>query len=126
MYANAVRGVAIRPRVQAQTIATKGFGDVPAIDVAATIDQQTKTASVFIVHRGQANTLKTELTFAGPNVPTKVIGAQQIWGLDAKAFNSFDRPDVIVPRQVGAMPFAEGKLSIKLPPLSVTIIQFEI
>ena len=123
MYANAARGVAIQAKVEAQTIATKRFGDVPAIDVAATIDEPAKKASVFIVHRGQAETLKAEVIFTGPKMPARVVNAQQIWGLDPKAFNSFDRPDVIVPRQVGAMPFANGKLPIKLPPLSITFVQ---
>src|SRR5439155_6984105 len=65
MYANAARGVAIQAKVEAQTIATKRFGDVPAIDVAATIDEPAKKASVFIVHRGQAETLKAEVIFTG-------------------------------------------------------------
>jgi alpha-N-arabinofuranosidase len=123
MYANAARGVSIKPTVQAPPFQTKRFGDVPALDVAATIDLGARKASVFIVHRGLTETLRTEVAFTGPKAPTHVVEAQQIWGLDPKASNSFERPEVVVPRQVGAMPFKDGRFPIKLPPLSVTAVQ---
>jgi alpha-N-arabinofuranosidase len=125
MYANAARGMGLRPKVESPKVTTKRFGEVATIDVAATIDESSKRAAVFLVHRGQAETLKTEVVFTGPKTPARVLDAQQIWGLDPKASNSFDRPDVIVPRQVGAMPFKDGRLPIKLPPLSITAVQLE-
>jgi len=121
-YANAARGLALRPKVEVPPFPTKRFGDVPALDVAATIDQANGKAAVFIVHRNLAETLRTEVAFTGPKIPAKVVDAVQIWGLDPKAGNTFERPDVIVPRQVGAMPFNNGRFPIKLPPLSVTAI----
>src|SRR5438132_3227107 len=109
--------------MEAPCIAPQRFGDAPAIGVAATIDQVGRMASVFIVHRGQTETLKTELVFIGPKTPARVLDVQQIWGLDPKAANSFERPDVVVPRQVAAMPFKDGRLPIKLPPLSLSVVQ---
>ena len=78
------------------------------------------------VHRNPTETLKTEIAFTGPKIPTKVLDAVQIWGLDPKAGNTFERPDVIVPRQVGAMPFKDGGFPIKLPPLSVTVVHLAV
>jgi alpha-N-arabinofuranosidase len=122
---NAV-GKSVRPKVDVHRIATKRFGDVPALDVAATIDPASKKAAVFLVHRGQTETLATDITFTGPTIPTKVAGALQIWGLDPKAGNTFERPDVVIPRAVAAMPLKNGSFPIKLPPMSVTAIQLEI
>jgi alpha-N-arabinofuranosidase len=127
MYAQHARGVSIKPAIDggAPPVTTKRFGDVPTIDVAATMDEPSRTASVFIVHRGASETLRTEVVFDGAKRPTRVTGAEQIWGLDPKAANTFDRPDVVVPRKVSAMPFKAGKFPIKLPPLSVTMVQLE-
>jgi alpha-N-arabinofuranosidase len=126
MWSTHARGQSIRPKVDVHRIATKRFGDVPALDVAATIDPASKRAAMFLVHRGQKETLATELTFTGGVTPTRVSDAEQIWGLDAKSGNTFDRPDVIVPRTVGAMPFKDGRVSIKLPPMSVTVVRLEL
>jgi alpha-L-arabinofuranosidase len=126
MWSSHARGKSIRPKVDVHRIATQRFGDVPALDVAATIEVEAKRAAVFLVHRGQSQTLATEVTFAGGTVPVKVAGAQQIWGLDPKAANGFERPDVVVPRVVGAMPLREGRFPIKLPPLSATVVLLEL
>jgi alpha-L-arabinofuranosidase len=125
-YANAARGVAIKPTIDAPPFKTKRFGDVPTIDAAATIDHASGKAAVFIVHRNSTETLKTEIAFTGPKIPTKVLDAVQIWGLDPKAGNTFDRPEVIVPRRVGAMPLNDGRFPIKLPPLSVTVVHLAV
>jgi len=125
MYAQNAKGVSLTPGIEAPRVTTKRFGEAPAIDVAATVDEQGSKANVFIVHRGANETLKTEVVFEGGKVPARVIGGEQIWGLDPKAANTFDRPDVVVPRKVSAMPFKDGRFPIKLPPLSVTIVQLE-
>jgi alpha-N-arabinofuranosidase len=126
MYAQNAIGRSLKPAVEgAPRIATKRFGEVPAVDVAATIDAAARRANVFLVHRGVSETLRTEVAFEGKSVPARVVGAEQIWGLDPKAANTFDRPDVILPRKVGAMPFKDARFPIKLPPLSVTRVELE-
>jgi alpha-N-arabinofuranosidase len=131
MYAQRASGSSIRPTVEgAPRVTTKRFGEVATIDVAATIDQGAAGAAgracVFIVHRGVSETLRTEVAFTGAKIPSRVLGAEQIWGLDPKAVNTFDRPDVVLPRKVGAMPLADGKFPIKLPPLSVTVVELQL
>jgi alpha-N-arabinofuranosidase len=125
MYFNHAKGVALNPKVQAAKIATKRFGEVAAVDVGATLDPASRAAAVFIVHRGQEETLRTEVTFEGAKTPKRIVGGQQICGLDPKAGNTFGRPDVVLPREVGGMALKDGKFSIKLPPLSVTMVRLE-
>jgi alpha-N-arabinofuranosidase len=127
MYSQNAAGVALNPaRVDAPRIATKRFGDVKALDVAATVDEAGRSAAVFLVHRGQTETLMTEVAFQGPKVPSRVSAAQQIWGLEPKAANTWDRPEVVVPRTVAPMPFKDAKFPIKLPPLSLTMVRLEL
>jgi alpha-N-arabinofuranosidase len=124
MYAQRASGRSIRPRIEnAPHTTTKRFGDVPVVDVAATVDEAAGRACVFLVHRGVSETLWTEVAFEGAKTPTRVVDAEQICGLDPKAANTWDRPDVVLPRKVGAMALKDGKFSIKLPPLSVTVVE---
>jgi alpha-N-arabinofuranosidase len=126
MYSANARGAAVRAKVESPRYTCKRFGEVPVIDVAATVDEANRKAAVFIVHRATSETLMTRVSFEGKNPPVKVVGAKQIWGLDPKAGNTFDRPDVVLPREVGAMPFKEGAFPIKLPPLSVTMVLLDL
>jgi alpha-N-arabinofuranosidase len=125
MYTKNARGQSLGSKVESPMMTTKRFGDVPMLDAAATTNPATGKSAVFLVHRNTTETLKTELVFDGGKTPSKVTDAQQIWGLDPHAANTFDRPDVIAPRQVGAMPFKDRRLPIKLPPLSVTMVVLE-
>jgi alpha-N-arabinofuranosidase len=125
MYTKNARGQSVGSKISAPMMNTKRFGDVPTIDAAATTDAATDKSAVFLVHRNATETLKAEIIFEGGKTPTKVTDAQQIWGLDPHAANTFDRPDVITPRQVGAMPFKDRRLPIKLPPLSVTMVTLD-
>jgi alpha-N-arabinofuranosidase len=123
-YANHATGKSVRAKVTAQSIATKRFGETPALDAAFTIDASAKSAALFLVHRNQIQTLTATITFAGPDAPTHSTGGQQIWGLDPKSANTFDRPDVITPRTIAAIPMANTAVTLKLPPLSATVIHF--
>ncbi|HYO08315.1 MAG TPA: alpha-L-arabinofuranosidase C-terminal domain-containing protein [Tepidisphaeraceae bacterium] len=125
MYSQHARGRSLRPSVRAATIASQRFGDVPQIDVSATVDAERNRAAVFIVHRAQAERLPIEITFTGPAAPIRVLQARQMWGLDPKAANTFDRPEVILPRDLAPMPVREGKLHLKLPPLSLTMLELQ-
>jgi alpha-N-arabinofuranosidase len=126
LYAQHARGRALRPvKVDAPHVVTRRFGDVPLLDVAATIDPEQKCAAMFLVHRGQTQTLRSEISFVGSGRPMRVREISQIAGLDPKAANTWDRPDVIVPRAIAPVPMEKGKVTIKLPPLSVTMVQME-
>jgi alpha-N-arabinofuranosidase len=126
MYSTHARGLALRAKVDAPRYDSKRFGDVAVLDVAATIDEPNQRAAVFIVHRSTNETLQTQFSFEGAKRPAKALRAEQIWGLDPKAGNTFERPDVVVPKAVGAMPLKDGKFPIKLPPLSMTMVMLEL
>ena len=65
----------------------------------------------------------TQIAFAGPNSPKRMIEVQQIAGLDPKAANTFDRPDVILPRAIAPTALDGDNVLLKLRPLSLTMIE---
>jgi len=48
-----------------------------------------------------------------------VASAELLTGSDAKAANSFERPDVVTPRPFGDVAVRDGAASFELPPLSL-------
>ena len=93
--------------------------------MAAAIDREHAKAAVFIVHRGLTETLRIELAFDGIGV-TKMLRGEQMSGFDPKAANTFERPDVVLPRTVAPVVVKDGRKSLKLPPMSVTVLEFSI
>ena len=49
----------------------------------------------------------------------------QIAGDDPKAFNTFERPDVVVPKSLDGMSVDDRRITLRLPPLSFTVVTTE-
>ncbi|HEX8523034.1 MAG TPA: alpha-L-arabinofuranosidase C-terminal domain-containing protein [Tepidisphaeraceae bacterium] len=121
MYANHCAGRSLRARVKAPVYETKRFGEAPVLDVAVTQDPTSGGGAVFLVHRQMDQSLEVEIAWEG-KAPTRVTEAQQMWGMNPKAANSFDRPDVVVPKAMGVPVVKDGRVRVKLPPLSFTML----
>ena len=95
-------------------------GDVPFVDVVATLDEPARQAAVLVLNRDLAG--ERELTVEwGDVVPKRVIAAETLTGPDLKAFNTFDAPRRVVPQALAA-PAAGARMTFKLPPRSYTVV----
>ncbi len=57
--------------------------------------------------------------------PTRVLDCQTLTGPDLKAFNTFEKPDVVAPRRLDA-PSASRKMTFKLPARSYSVAQIAV
>jgi alpha-N-arabinofuranosidase len=121
MISNNAAGVSIDPLVKAPQYDTKAFSAMPLLDVSATYDEENNRGAVFIVNRSQTESIVTDINWHGA-APSKANSITQISGNDPKAINSFENPNTIVPQQVSPEAIENGKLTVKLPPLSFTTI----
>ncbi len=117
------RGNALDVLVRGPVTATKQYGDVSALDVSASHDPATGKQAVFIVNRSLTETVHTELVWQSV-APKSVTEANQLSGTDPKAANSWENPNVLVPKALSGLKIADGKLVISVPPLSFTAIGF--
>jgi alpha-N-arabinofuranosidase len=115
------RGQALAVATRAPAISTKRFGDMPALDAAASYDPATGQSAVFVVNRSQTDALPTEIIWQS-ETPREIAGVYQLAGSDVKAINSFEQPDTIVARQIAGGRMDGNKLCLQLPPLSFTVI----
>jgi alpha-N-arabinofuranosidase len=115
-------GAALDALVTSPHYATAQFGDMPLLDVSATYDAARSVGAVFLVNRSQSEALPVEVLWQN-GAPGSVNALYQLAGTDPKATNTFERPDLIVPRQLSAVPVIDKQITLQLPPLSFTALE---
>jgi alpha-N-arabinofuranosidase len=120
LVSSLARGSALDLLVRAPMQATAKYGDMPLLDVAGSYDEATGASALFMVNRSQTDALSTELVWQS-NAPQTVNDIWQLAGDDVKAANSWGEPNKLMARKLRKPALADGKLTVKLPPLSFTV-----
>ncbi len=99
-------------------------GDVPFVDVVATLDEPARQAAVFVLNRDLTN--ERELTLQWDDiVPQRVLVCETLTGSDLKAFNTFESPRRVLPQSLTA-PAASARMTMKLPPRSYSVVHLAV
>jgi alpha-N-arabinofuranosidase len=94
-------------------------GDVPFVDLVATIDEPAGQAAVMMLNRDLDG--ERDITIEWDNiVPVRVLSCDTLTGPDLKAFNTFDEPRRVAPQPLPP-PAAGSRMSFKLPARSYTV-----
>jgi len=101
-----------------------GFGQVPFLDVAATLDDANKTATLFILNRDLVNAREVEVNWHDLT-PSKVNASLVLTGKDLKAINTFAAPKQVVPQSLEA-PKAGSKMVIQVPARSYSLLSLSL
>jgi alpha-L-arabinofuranosidase len=80
--------------------------------------------AVFALNRDLSNERELALSFDDVT-PASVVAAETLTGSDLKAFNTFEEPNKVVATRLDGIT-AGGKMSIKLPPRSYSVIQLAV
>ena len=127
------RGRVLDLRVESETYPITGAGlqpdfarngDVPFVDLVATIDEPAGQAAVLMLNRDLDGEREVVLEWQDI-VPARVLSCDTITGTDLKAFNTFDQPRRVAPQAL-APPAAGSRMSFKLPPRSYTAVHLSL
>jgi alpha-N-arabinofuranosidase len=121
LVSNHASGVALSPLTVAPLYDTRAFGPMPLLDVSASYDAASDRGAVLLVNRSQHETVTTDVVWQGA-APGRVPAIYQLAGADPKAVNTFEQPDAIVPRRLEGAPLSDGRMTLRLPPLSFTVV----
>ncbi len=132
----AAKGEVLDIATEAPTYEVKGLGlpprpswfgrpavtQVPFLDAVGTLDDTSKTLSLFILNRDLAKAREVELVFR-ETPPGRVKMSQVLTGPDLKAFNSFEKPNNVA-GQAFETPKSGSRVTVQLPARSYTVIQW--
>lgn len=97
-----------------------GFGEVPYLDVSATLDEEKKSVALFILNRDLDHARQLDLNWHDLT-PSRVTSFETLTGNDLKAVNSFQQPSNVAPKKVD-LPRAGAKMTIELPARSYSLV----
>lgn len=115
------RGTALRVASDAPSIDTAEFGTVPAVDVAATIDDG--RGAVFLVNRRPDRPLDVEIQLQNMGAVT-TVDYTTLADTDLTARNTVDAPDRVVPQRGAVTRLADDRLVVTLAPASWNMVTF--
>ena len=108
-----------------ETYEVAKLGQVPYLDVAATLNADEGTASLFILNRDLNKPRQLELNWESKPASRLLIG-NVLTGTDLKAVNGFEKPDRVVP-QAAEKPVINGNtVRLEVPPRSYSVYQWAI
>jgi alpha-L-arabinofuranosidase len=118
------RGNVLNVLAESPTYEVPGMGQVPFLDVAATLDPEAGKVSMFILNRDLNKAHPVEINWQD-RAPKRVLGASVLTGDNLKAFNSFEAPQQVSPQAADKPSTTGGHTRLELPARSYTVIQWE-
>lgn len=122
-FSRYARGNALDVLTRAPLTETNQFGGVPLLDVSASNDPATGASALFIVNRSLDETLPVEIVWQD-KTPAAIESIYQLSGSDAKAANTFEQPNAVVPVQLAGGKLDGNTHTLALPPLSFTVVTY--
>src|SRR5579863_2881107 len=101
-----------------------GFGQVPYLDVVATLDPEKKTASILVLNRDLEKSRNLEIAWHDLT-PSSVLTFETVTGSDLKALNTFADPNRVVPQKL-ENPRVGSRMSVELPSRSYSVLSLAI
>jgi alpha-L-arabinofuranosidase len=100
-----------------------GYGQVPYVDVAGTINADDGALAIFVLNRDLSRSHQLELNWEGQTA-TRLMSCFVLTGTDLKAVNGFDKPENVVP-QAADKPIMDGNVTkLELPPRSYSLYRW--
>ncbi len=94
-----------------------GYGQVPYLDVAGTINPDDGTVSLFVLNRDLSKSHQLELNWEA-KAGSRLLTSYVLTGSDLKAVNGFDAPQRVAPQAAVKPLMGGGVTKIELPPRS--------
>ena len=102
-----------------------GYGQVPYLDVAGTLNADDGTVSLFVLNRDLSKSHQLELNWEA-KAGSRLLTSYVLTGSDLKAVNGFDAPQRVAPQAAEKPVTSGGVTKVELPPHSYSVYQWGI
>jgi alpha-N-arabinofuranosidase len=117
------RGSVLNLLVESPGYEVAGMGQVPYLDVAGTVSVEDGKVSLFVLNRDLSKAHAIEVNWQD-QAPAKALSSVLLTGDDLKAFNSFEAPQKVAPRNLDKPSIAGGRAKFEVPARSYAVIQW--
>ena len=117
------RGSVLTALVESPTYEVQRMGQVPYVDVAATINPEDGKVGTFVLNRDLSKPRVVEINWQD-KAPGQVLVAAVLTGTDLKAFNTFESPRKVAPQDFGKPSTVGSRTRFEVPARSYTVIQW--
>ncbi|HLJ11131.1 MAG TPA: alpha-N-arabinofuranosidase [Planctomycetaceae bacterium] len=114
------RGKVLDLSVKSAGYDVPGVGPVPYIDAAATLEPEAGRLTCLILNRDLERERELSIVWRD-SPPARVLACQVLTGADLKAFNTFEHPDRVSPRDLEP-PRPAPRMPLVLPPRSYVLL----
>lgn len=128
MYSRRRSGSALRPVVQGPGYESPSYGYVPYLDASAILAESMDGRPLlhtFLVNRSLTEPAEVQVDYQSGAIQA-VSSAETVAGSDPHAKNTLENPYAVTSQPFKNIHIVDGRAAIKLPPLSVTAISFEV
>jgi alpha-L-arabinofuranosidase len=122
MFADRREGTSLRVALDGPRYRTAFLGSVPFVDASAILGDG--VLHVFAVNRSTEASAPVRIEVDGPIAG--VVSAELLTGASPTAANSFEQPDVVVPRAFEEIRVRDGAAALELPPLSLAAVSLRL
>lgn len=122
LFSRHATGNALTPVIDAPTYRAGERGDVPALDAAASHDNEANTVSIFLINRDQQREMVVDASLADRRFAS-VQGVHALGGGDVGAANTWETPHRVTPFQGDATLTDEGRLRVRVPAPGLTVVR---
>ena len=117
------RGQVLNLLLESPTYEVTEMGQVPYVDAVGTYSKEDGKTTVFILNRDLSKARQVELIWED-NAPGRVLTSLVLTGDDLKAFNTFESPQKVVPRNLEKPLMSAGRTRFEVPPRSYSVVQW--
>jgi len=124
LFSRHAHGRSLRPAVACPTYHAGDRGEVPTLDVAASYDPATETASVFLINRGLGEEADVTIGIADRKIDS--VPAVHLLGGDVHAGNTWHKPNAVVPEHGEARLPGDGTARVRVPAPGLAVVQLRL
>jgi alpha-N-arabinofuranosidase len=121
LFSRHATGHALTPIVQTPTYSAGERGETPALDAAASYDEQAQTICVFLVNRDQHGELVVDIDVADRQIAS--VEGVDLLGGEVKDANTWEEPRRVAPTKGSAQLTEGGAVQVRVPAPGLAVLR---
>ena len=122
LFSQHAAGKALMPVMQSPVYHAGERGEAPVLDAAATYDEASGTAAIFLINRSQDESLTVTIDIADRPFG-EILGVDLLGGGNVKDSNTWDDPHRVMPTRGASSLDESGRITVQVPAPGLAVVR---